>query len=59
MYKVHSMLCKDLGNGKTCNGWSCAFEIKSIIGDLGGSDIWFNPNVNTINISVLMKSSSS
>ena len=53
MYKVYSMLCNDLNNGKTYNGHNWAFQIKSIIDDLGFSDIWLNQNVYTINISVL------
>ena len=47
------MLCNDLNNGKTYNGHNWAFQIKSIIDDLGFSDIWLNQNVYTINISVL------
>ena len=38
MHKVYSMLCNDLSNGKTYNGHNWAFQIKSIIDDLGFSD---------------------
>ena len=53
MYKVYSMLCYDLSNGKIYNGHNLAFQIKSKIDDLAFSDIWLNQNVYNINIYVL------
>ena len=46
MYKIYVMLRNDMNNGMHYNGCNWAFSIKSILNELGCTDIWLYQDTN-------------